>query len=149
VLLTALLFAQAAAAGSKEFCYVEERHNEVRVIRYIGDRACIDFTPPRRVSGIWIDQFEGSSFFEGLTKASQLSGREHTTWLTIDDETVVPDGFKREYRGNIYHVTFIGRTAKDMNRKPLEGYGHFGMSPGLVLVDRLLEWKNLGRIDAR
>lgn len=150
-LITSMLLQSAAPLPDKERCFVEDRTSAVVVMRYIGDRACVDFTPPRQITGVWIDQFEGSSFHEGVADLDGVRGRAHTTWLTIDDASVLPGDFKRVRRHppHAYRLTFIGQTARDMNRPPLEGYGHFGVSPGLVIVDRLLSAKDLGPIPDR
>ena len=39
---------------------------------------------------------------------------------------------------------FVGRDAKEMNRKPLNGYGHMSMAAGAVLVDDLTGVTDLG-----
>jgi len=131
-------------------CFVRENTNGVRVMRYIGDRACVDFGPVRTIEGIWVNAFEGSSFHEGAGTLDDVRGRPHTTWLTFDDDSVKPPGLRpTQHPPHAHRLTFVGRTAKDMQRKPLEGYGHFGMSPGLVLVDRVTEWRDLGPIETK
>jgi hypothetical protein len=140
MIVSAMLLAQVAGTLPKKSCFVEKQ----KVIEYIGDRACVEFAPARRISGLWVDRFEGSAFFEGLTDLKQLRGRRSTTWFSIDRQSVLPPNFKRTFRGNVYRVIFVGRMARDMDRKPTDGYGHFSMWPGLVLVDRALEWRLLG-----
>lgn len=150
-LIASMLLQSATPPPDKERCFLEDRKSAVVVLRYIGDRACVDFMPPRQITGVWIDQFEGSSFHENVGDLDGVRGRAHTTWLTIDKASVLPGDFKpaRKRPPHAYRLTFVGRTARDMNRKPLEGYGHFGMSPGLVLVDRLLSAEDLGPIPDR
>jgi len=137
-------------AGPDPACFVHETIGGVRAMRYIGDRACVDFGPVRTIEGIWVNAFEGSSFHEGARTLDDVRGRPHTTWLTFDDASVKPPGLKPlQHPPHAHRLTFVGRTAKDMHRKPLEGYGHFGMSPGVALVDRVTEWRDLGPIEAR
>lgn len=112
----------------------------------MSDRTPVDFTAPREISGIWIDEFEGSSFHEGVHDLKEARERRHSVWLDMDEDSVVPPAFHATDYGHAYRLTFIGRTARDMHRSPLEGYGHLGVSPGLVRVDRLLQWEDLGPI---
>lgn len=132
-------------------CYdIERRDGVPTVMRYLGDRTCVDFDPPRRISGVWLYKFEYSVFLEGATSRAELNQARNLPWLTIDKDTVLPTGFRPSYiEGRAYRVTFEGRAAKDMQRKPMEGYGHFGAFPGLFLVDRVVSWEDLGRTDGR
>lgn len=149
LVLTALLLQPLAdRSAEQKRCNKEVLRNGVRSLQYVGDRACVDFTPARRISGIWIDQFEGSAFYEGAQDLAALGARKDRIWLSFDDGSIIPFGFKRVGSGNAYRLTFVGRNARDMKRKPIEGYGHFGMSAGLVLVDRLVEWVDLGRLES-
>jgi len=131
----------AAAAPSR--CFVDKVINNVPISEYIGDRACVDLDPPRTFSGIWVLQFEGSTFVEGAKTMKDVQGRRHTTWLTVDRQSVMPFRTDGGYNPTYYRVTFTGRSAADMNAKPLEGYGHFNMYPGLVVVDRMTSLKQL------
>ncbi|MBI1682519.1 hypothetical protein [Caulobacter hibisci] len=155
LVLVAAMFLQASSpppppSPPESHCFVREQTNGHVFVRYLGDRACVDFAPARTISGVWIDQFEGSSFYEGATSLSDIAGRKHTTWLTLDAQTELPAGFVRKRpTARAYRLTFVGRNARDMDRLPLEGYGHFGVSPGLVLVDRLTVWEDLGPAPGR
>ena len=143
--LLLLLSIPAAAAGS---CYREVLVNGEPMRQFTGYRHCVEFDPPRVISGIWIDRFEGMSFHEGIGDLALARGRKNPPWLEMDEQTIRPSDFRSRpfagMAGQAYVLTFVGRTAKDMNRKPMEGYGHFGMSPGLILVDRVINWQPLG-----
>ncbi|AHE56318.1 hypothetical protein [Sphingomonas sanxanigenens] len=147
-----ILMLQAAApppqAPKEARCFVKEKQGAYTIHTYIGARACEAFDPPREIAGVWVNQFEGSSFHEGATSLADLEGRPHRVWLSMDKDSVLPVDFKPQ-RSHVYRLRFVGRTATDMNRKPLEGYGHFGVSPGMVLVDRLVGWEDLGPAAAR
>ncbi len=141
LLLTVVLPVSAAP----EHCFVPEVHGTTRVMVYIGDRKCVELREPETLHGIWINQFEGSVFHEGVYDVAKALAVRSTVWLSMDDQTVKPVGFVPA-RGHAYQFTVIARKAKDMNRPALEGYGHFGMSAGLVLVDEVVAWKDLGKV---
>jgi hypothetical protein len=144
------LFVLASLAGSVParvpHCSGERVENGIKVIDYRGDRTCIAFGPPRRFRGIWLASMEGFDFVEGTTTIAQAKARSRKVWLTIDQQSLVTPDLRRPHIGHAYRVSFIGRAAIDMHRKPPDGYGHMGMSSGLVLVDRMLVAKDLGPI---
>jgi hypothetical protein len=138
--MIAALLLLAIAPGAMDHCFVEEKSNGVTVMAYIGDRACVDFKPPRLYHGVFVDHFEGQAYYDGAASLADLKDRHDRVWFSTDSKTrfLVPIPAPR-YRGGAYRVTFRGREAKDMGRKPLEGYGHMSMSEGVVLVDELKE----------
>lgn len=153
-MLMLALALQAASVPAPETklsrCYYWDRSGGVPAMAYIGDRACVDFEPPREITGVWIFQFEGSAFVEGANTLEEAIKARPSIWLTIDRETKYPAGFQANpMEAHAFRVRFMGRFAKEMSRKPIEGYGHFGMYPGLVLMDRLIVWEDLGRADGR
>jgi hypothetical protein len=97
---------------------------------YIGDRKCVALEPPRTISGIWINEFEGSSFHENIKRLREVRlGAESSNervWLTIDNETLISPELKRRPSGRAYRIRFVGRNASDMLRKSGDGYGHLG-----------------------
>ncbi|MGQ3046461.1 MAG: hypothetical protein ACT6Q8_15700 [Niveispirillum sp.] len=145
--VSGLLLAVAAlpASAAPENCFVPEVHGTTRVLVYIGDRKCVELREPETLNGIWINQFEGSVFHEGVDDLAKARTVRSRVWLSMDDQTVKPAGFVPA-RGHAYQFTIIARKAKGMNRPPLEGYGHFGASAGLVLVDEVVAWKDLGKV---
>jgi hypothetical protein len=124
-------------------CWAEESHNGIKVRVYKGDRICVDLAPATEMEGVWVNDFEGSAFYEGARSIADVRGRESTVWFTIHQETVLPRAFTKHY-GLAYRVKIVGRKARDMNREPLEGFGHMGMSRGLVVVDRIVRADLLG-----
>jgi hypothetical protein len=148
LIIAALFFAQPQPFSvPPPHCWEEVVEDGVKAKRYRGDRVCVDFGPVREIAGIWVDQFEGSRFYEGARDLDEVRKREDKVWLEIDEASVVPAEFKRPGYSHAYHVTFTGRTARDMNRKPMHGYGHLGVSSGLALVDRFTSWKDLGHFE--
>ena len=123
---------------------VVERGTEIE--EYKGDRVCVDFQQPREFQGIWVNQFEGIRFVENARTLADIPTGDgiERVWFTIDEQTRMPAGWRSAPLGRAYRVRFRGRAAQDMHRKPLDGYGHFGMSAGLVLVDELFEIEDLG-----
>ena len=117
--------------------------NGTRVRVYRGDRACVAFDDARSYEGVWVYQFEGSRFYEGATSLADLPEPDPRVWFSTDAETQWPDA-PVERSGRAYRVRFVGRQAADMDRKPLFGYGHFGASAGLVLVDRFEQLEDIG-----
>ncbi|OYQ35534.1 hypothetical protein CHU95_07345 [Niveispirillum lacus] len=137
----ATLPASAAPAN----CFVPEVHGTTRVQVYIGDRRCVDLREPETIGGIWINRFEGSVFHEDVDAVSTALAVRSTVWLSMDDQTVKPRDFVPA-QGHAYQLTLVARKAKDMRRPLLEGYGHFGAFAGLVLVDEVVAWKDLGKV---
>ena len=100
---------------------------------------CYRMQPQRRFRGIWLDQFEGSAFFENAVDADAVkqqivrecsSRNVKREWLSYSDERLTPDG---SGEARLVAMDFIGRqTAYDGS------YGHFGSSGSLVLVDRVI-----------
>lgn len=115
-------------------------------MRDTSDRTQVEFTAPREISGIWINEFEGSSFHEGVDDLSEAREQTHSVWLDMNEDTVMPPAFHATDYGHAYRLTFVGRAARDMLRSPSHGYCHLGVSPGLVRVDRLLHWEDLGSV---
>jgi hypothetical protein len=129
-----------AGSTAVDDCFVEKRSGGVTLMTYIGDRACIDFKPARLYHGVFVDNFEGQSYYDGAASLADIKGRHDKVWFSTDGRTRLSVSIPGpRYQGGIYRVTFLGREAKNMNREPLQGYGHFGMSAGVVLVDDLTE----------
>lgn len=135
--------APLSAAPHADQCWTTEVSNGTALRVYGGDRKCVSFHPPGEMTGIWVNEFEGSAFYAGAKTLADTRGKKGDVWLSMDGQTVLPANFRRHY-GRAYRITIVGRTALDMNRAPLEGYGHMGMSRGLVLVDRVIDSQDLG-----
>jgi hypothetical protein len=105
---------------------------------------CYKMEPQRRFRGIWLDQFEGSRFYEGLTNVQQvraaiearLKQRERSSeWLSFakEDASTEPSPTAR-----LVSVEFLGRRTAYPGR-----YGHMGISGSEVLVDRMIAARSL------
>lgn len=139
----ALLIQAAAGDAAPDKCWREQVENGVRVMVYLGDRSCVPLEPPSEQDGLWINAFEGQRFIPDGTKPADVKRRDAGIWFNMH-ELLTPDLPVRPLTGHVYRVRFVGRMATDMNRKPLDGYGHMSMSPGLVVVDRMIAMEDLG-----
>ena len=93
---------------------------------------CFPFAKPEMMEGLWIIDLERSSFYENAKVYSPTLERANDVWLYVDDELrrKVERQFGPSQR---LMVAFIGRRAK------CDGpWGHMGMSPKAVVVERLV-----------
>lgn len=106
--------------------------------------ACYRFEKPRHFKGIWLYQFEGSTFLEGATSVPRTRpSASDAAWLMYDPASIDP---KPDYRRNseggncfpihAFEIEFVGR------RSP-EGHGHMGLYGSQIWIDRMLSAKPL------
>lgn len=143
-LILLLAAAPAAEAWNMSACFVPQANGGISALAYIGDRACVPLGPATEMDGVWLNAFEGSKFIANKSDIGDRPAGIPAVWLTVDEKTVWPSGSNSATRNRAYRIKFVGRYAKDMNRRPSEGYGHLSMSPGLVMVDRVLEIVDIG-----
>ena len=105
------------------------------------DRHTYVFGPTRRFRGVWVNDFEASSFVEGARTLAEALHSFKRIWLTTDEATTFP-GKLRPHRREVYQIEFEGRATRI--KKPGEGFGHLGMSSGLVVADRVLSIRDVG-----
>jgi hypothetical protein len=123
-------------------CAKESTANGVTVIEGIPLDQCYKMLPAKRMRGIWLDEFEGSLFFEGMTHPAQVIAAlrherdaklwPHGEWLgwgkAREPET--------RPRSRMVLIDFVGR------RTAIPGsYGHLGSTASEVLVDKVLSTK--------
>ncbi len=108
----------------------------------IPDRKCYRFQPERRFTGIFVDEFEGQQFIEGIGLKPPYDGRGGHIWLQFDEHSKGLNLIRRgEGSTKIWLIEFDGRR----NRDP--GYfGHLGASNGLILVDQVRSAKLLHEV---
>ncbi|KQM28695.1 MULTISPECIES: hypothetical protein [unclassified Sphingomonas] len=148
MLLAALLLQAAASPDAKlrrlvrvPPCAREAGEGSRKYLVYRGDRICVDLDLPRVYEGIWIDEFEGQAFAEGANSRADLNPTNRLPWLNTYEALTPftkPAGSKGLYYGRLYKVRFVGRQAVDMKREPMLGYGHFNLSPGLIVLNEML-----------
>jgi hypothetical protein len=102
---------------------------------------CYKMSPPRRYRGIWLEEFEGSIFFEGARDMADVK-REilrlekepavNRVWLSWPGRA--PSSL-RTLSGHprLVVIDFIGRRTAYPGR-----YGHMGVARSEILVDRTL-----------
>lgn len=109
------------------------------VIYYDHSPNCYLFDRPRRFKGIWLYEFEGSTFLENATAIpSKRPDYDDTAWLMYDPAAIDPkpnyDRYAKErdcYAIHAFEIEFIGR------RSP-EGHGHLGLFGSEIWVQKML-----------
>jgi hypothetical protein len=107
------------------------REDGVDVYESTKPQDCYRFSAARRMRGVWIDEFEGSEFFEGATSRSAVSLKNNDqTWLELENHRPT---------GRAYFMDFIGRKTLVPGH-----YGHMGGSRNLVLINRVISVRPIG-----
>lgn len=103
--------------------------------------------PAREFSGVWLYEFEGSSFVEGATAVpATRPDYKKTDWLDVRDqlriETLIDERFSEGDCNKVQPVrlTFIGRRTSH----PVGGAGHMGLWDSKVTIDRTISAERLG-----
>lgn len=122
-------------------CASRQKESGIEVIVGVPVDQCFKMLPAERFRGIWLDQFEGSTFFEGASDAetvkAELRRRMATPtadgeWLGWDDANRAVS-LPRSSNARLIAIDFIGRRTAYRGR-----YGHMGMSNSEVVVDRMI-----------
>lgn len=122
-------------------CAHRQKESGIDVIVSIPDDQCFKMLPATRFRGIWLDEFEGSSFFENARNADEvktklrgiLADRGGSEWLgwSKEGESIPLARSSRGYR--LIAIDFIGRRTAYSGK-----YGHLGGWKSEVLVDRVI-----------
>lgn len=120
------------------------------IIHYDHSPNCVRFDPPREYDGIWLYEFEGSTFLEHAKVVPKKRPPWHSApWLDYDPVKIDPKPeYNRDDSGqgcfpiHAFAIRFIGR--RDPN-----GGGHLGSWNSNIIVDRVLSAKPLGPLDCR
>jgi hypothetical protein len=119
-------------------CLNHSKSGDLATIEFVGSRACYNFHEPRVFKGIYIDEFEGQRFIEGAMPAARYKPKDKV-WLEIDERSDLSAAHQftsRKKKGTaIWLIEFEGQKAI---RTRGGGFGHFGMSEDLVIVDKVL-----------
>lgn len=119
---------------------------------YSGDRTpnCISYEPPREFKGIWMYEFENSTFFENATEIPIKSPPWGTSvWLDYYPGEIFPeiefdryDTEKECFNIFAFEINFIGRSTP-------YNTGHLGSSASEILVENVLSINPLPAPDCR
>lgn len=95
---------------------------------------CFRMSPPQRMKGVWIDEFEGSQFLLNASDASQVEVGLGGTWLDVETNRI-PGLFQEAPVAELraFEIEFIGRQTLVAGR-----HGHTGGFDHEVVVDRLI-----------
>jgi len=122
-------------------CGAVQKENGMDVIIGVPVDQCYKMRPAQRFHGIWLDEFEGSRFFENARDADSVKAQMRRSlndptvpseWLDwpINGKTIRPRNL-RESR--LVALEFIGRRTAYPGR-----YGHMGVARSEVVVDRII-----------
>ena len=121
--------------GMTDACIEKLRSGGVDAMPEHADQ-CYKFEKPRRWKGIWFNQFEGLLFCPDpveRTCPKNAPTYENEIWLEFSSKPPVELG-----RGGVYEIEFIGRRSLGAGH-----FGHMGMSPNDMIVDRMISTKEL------
>jgi hypothetical protein len=97
---------------------------------------CLKYDGPKRIRGLWRNDFEGSQFCEAPATQCSFDMPGPRTWL--DARVSFPTEFKRRDLGGLYAVDFIGRSSQYRGN-----YGHVGVFDKEVIVDRIISIREI------
>lgn len=109
------------------------------------DRDNYEWHEEREFEGVWANEFEGSSFYEGVDNAELVDLEDRQLWLSIDSQTTLPPDF-RPQSGQMYRITMRACSASKRLRSRGRGYGHFGLWQGMVVANEIVAWEHIGSI---
>jgi hypothetical protein len=105
---------------------------------------CYRFAEPKRYRGIWLYEFEGSTFLEDATAVpTKRPSYGSTAWLMYNPEKIDPKPRYDDYESgrdcfaiHAFEIEFIGH-------RSLEGHGHMGLFGSEIWVQKMLLAKPL------
>jgi hypothetical protein len=127
-------------------CSRKEIISGITVDARIPDEQCYKLRPAQRYKGIWLNEFEGSLFFENASTPAEVKSRYRALrglhgrgkeWLTFSEK--LEPSFRRRHsnrNSSMFLIDVIGRRAAHTGR-----YGHMGASESLMIVDRINDAK--------
>ena len=123
-------------------CSQKETIDGIVVYGRIPAEQCYRLLPARRYKGIWLDEFEGSRFFEGASTPAEVKSRYRALrgrqgrgaeWLNFS-QSLEPSLRRRHDNDHstMFLIDFVGRRAAYKGR-----YGHMGVYDSLMIVDKV------------
>ena len=110
--------------------------------RHVGWRNCLLFPPPQRMRGVWVQDFEESSFIPRTQTIPAPDNRvRFRVYLEVDPKAVerLTQTLMDMKQPRAVALEFIGRRSKEA------GEYYTGSDDYVVLVDRLISARYLGR----
>lgn len=104
---------------------------------FVGATACMPYSPPERMQGVWVVDLEHSAFFLGAATYAEVEGNSSTVWLQTE---LLPDASSSAQGAGMtaFAIDLIGRRSLCDFR-----YGHFGLSSQEVIPQRILRIRQL------
>jgi|GEM_PF-4216399 len=146
-MLLAALLLQAAAPPPSPPCHRQITSGDGTVRRYLGDRTCVVFEPPRVMEGTWLVDVESSTFYDRSPARSGAKADSCISWFSPNEPLkpfVNPARNVDANQGRLYRVRFIGRRSAPRDPRIFQGVGHMGGSRSLVLLDEMLSIEDMG-----
>jgi hypothetical protein len=118
------------------------------IIEYDFTPNCIRYDAPREFTGIWLYEFEGSTFLENAREIpAKRPPYRDTAWLDYDPSKIEPaadyngsDKDRNCYPIHAFKIRFIGQ------RNP-NGGGHLGLWNSEIVVEHMLSAEPLGALN--
>jgi hypothetical protein len=110
--------------------------------KYIGDLKCWPFSKPLRLHGLWLLGLEASEFYPNASSLEAVDHKRPQIWLQSDLLERRPELLAAAQGAGtrVYAVDLQGREAL------CDGmFGHFGMYPRQVIVERFYSMRLLPR----
>jgi hypothetical protein len=89
-------------------------------------------TEPRRLRGVWVDEFEGSVFLPRRTNLIGVGGDEDEIWLDVETNEI-PGLVDQAGYTRAFEIDFVGRQTVVPG-----GHGHMGGFDHHLIVDRVI-----------
>jgi hypothetical protein len=117
-------------------------HGNLAHGRYVGDLSCFPFSRPERMDGIWIVSLENSSFDWHTTRLSPTAAPTLGIWLEPGRWPPDAEASAQGDTARAFAVKLIGRRSLCAG-----SFGHMGVFPREVIVDRFLSRRLIWRQD--
>jgi hypothetical protein len=108
---------------------------------YIGDVKCFPFSESLSIDGVWQVSLERSEFRESGV-ISGMSSEE--IWLEVNSPPAKALASMQGDSPRAYEVSLIGRRSLCPG-----GFGHFGLSPHQLIVQRFTRIREIAYVDSR
>ena len=113
----------------------QKRHEKgIDFLESLPTDQCYKMLPTQRMRGIWLNEFEGSTFYPGATTSHPRSNG-HLIWLDTSRTKLVNNWAKP---GRAVLLEFYGRRTRYRG-----SYGHMGLFDLEIIVDRVISAREL------